>query len=135
MIAEQMNVRISSRAVLDMPVIKDDNIDILQEKIDAWGSVQREVLSAYCEVLKHLTFLVNEVDGHPAASVKMLIEIKGTLSGILDILRRHNAPVQVDVFYPRPRNFWYIILALAGTSAVSAVVSLLTLLALGIIHI
>jgi hypothetical protein len=113
-----------------MPVLDNDNLDILKEKVEAWRAVERENLSNYYEILNHLTFLTEEVNGHPETTVKMLVEIKRLLAEMGD---RSDVPeIVFDVPRPRWMNPWWLMLAMVAASALG---SLITLLSCGIVQI
>jgi len=114
-----------------MPVLDSNNIDILREKVDAWREVETENLSRYCEILDHLSSLADEIDGHPAAAVRMLGEIRtilGELSGALMV----NVQPQTVISKPTWLNPWVLLAILFITSILS---SLITILATGQLRI
>lgn len=107
-----------------MPVLDNDNIEALREKVDAWRAVERENQANYCEILRNLTFLVDEVNGHPSMSVKMLIEIKKILAGLPitnDIIK--NVPINIE--RPRWLSPWWLIVVVVGASLLSSIMTLL----------
>ena len=113
-----------------MPVLDNQSIGTLREKVDAWRVVEEENLANYCEILRNLTFLVDEVNGHPSTSVKMLIEIKDVLANLPGM----NIIDQSNIRIPRPAwlNPWWLITIVLGTSVISTV---LTLLFFNVLHL
>lgn len=114
-----------------MPVFDNDNIDVLREKVDAWHSVESENRENFCHIVTNLTFLVEQINGHPETSVKMLSEVIYMLNTLIekfpDLLSR---PVVISP--PKWVNPWVLTLMILSTSILS---SLATMFILGYVHI
>ena len=57
------------------PIIPERRLDILQEKIDAWRDTAAKATETYCSLIDVITDVADNIDGHPAESVRMLRKI------------------------------------------------------------
>jgi hypothetical protein len=58
------------------PIIPERRLDILQEKIDVWRDTEAKAIETYCSLIDVMTDVANNINGHPAESVRMLKKVR-----------------------------------------------------------